>query len=502
MKKTEAILSSIFLTVIIVAMVSVAHCQVARQNTDNTFVAGKTQSFLGVVDFSSSTGVAPCRTGSGAPTGQNGTRGQCYYQTGATAGHNLWWATTTGTPATWTLQANSGGTVTTVGFTGGLISVASPTTTPAFTVAGTSGGIPYFSSSSTWASSTAPSANLPMIWGGAGAAPGSGTKTGTGVQFVMDTSPTIITPTIASFLNSTHSHTNAAGGGTLDTSAIGSGILGSAFGGTNNGFFAIAGPASTTKTHTWPNASIDWTALTGVLKISTGTPSVVTGTSTNCVKVDGSSGVCGGLSQAVPYMTESSAYYIGFPLRQVTLPDATTWAWVNQGGASETADGHALILAAPGAGGTQVRMRTVAIGANTTATAAVAITALTVNYNMCGLALYETSSGKITGIGLQINAVNNSALSVTTFNSTTSFGSNLANYLGFGTSSNYIWLRVKYDGVDVSYWYSGDGSSWQQVFTQAKAAFFTTNPDKFGYFCNAEHSTIGNSIELLSFLAN
>ena len=40
------------------------------------------------------------------------------------------------------------GTVTNVSFTGGLISVGTPTSTPALTVAGTSGGIPYFSSAS------------------------------------------------------------------------------------------------------------------------------------------------------------------------------------------------------------------------------------------------------------------------------------------------------------------------------------------------------------------
>lgn len=72
------------------------------------------------------------------------------------------------------------GTVTSVGFTGGLISVANPTTTPAFTVAGTSGGIPYFSGTSTWASSAALTANALMIGGGAGTAP-STTTTGTGI---------------------------------------------------------------------------------------------------------------------------------------------------------------------------------------------------------------------------------------------------------------------------------------------------------------------------------
>jgi len=78
------------------------------------------------------------------------------------------------------LNAKGAGTVTSVGFTGGLISVATATTTPALTVAGTSGGIPYFSSASTWASSAALAANALVIGGGTGAAPTT-TTTGTGV---------------------------------------------------------------------------------------------------------------------------------------------------------------------------------------------------------------------------------------------------------------------------------------------------------------------------------
>jgi hypothetical protein len=68
-------------------------------------------------------------------------------------------------------SSGGSGTVTSDSFTGGLISVANPTTTPAFTVAGTSGGIPYFSSASTWASSAALAANAVILGGGAGAAP-------------------------------------------------------------------------------------------------------------------------------------------------------------------------------------------------------------------------------------------------------------------------------------------------------------------------------------------
>lgn len=78
------------------------------------------------------------------------------------------------------------GSVTSVAqtFTGGLISVGgSPITsagTLALTVAGTSGGIPYFSSASTWTSSGVLAASAIVLGGGAGVAPAT-TTTGTGV---------------------------------------------------------------------------------------------------------------------------------------------------------------------------------------------------------------------------------------------------------------------------------------------------------------------------------
>jgi len=92
---------------------------------------------------------------------------------------------TTGSAPSWASPATSG-TVTSVAqtFTGGIVSVAgSPITasgTLALTVAGTSGGIPYFSSASTWATSAALTASALVVGGGAGAAPAT-TTTGTGV---------------------------------------------------------------------------------------------------------------------------------------------------------------------------------------------------------------------------------------------------------------------------------------------------------------------------------
>lgn len=58
---------------------------------------------------------------------------------------------------------------------------------------------------------------LPQANGGTGTT----LATGTG-KAVYDTSPTILTPTIASFTNAAHDHTNAAGGGSLGTATVGS----------------------------------------------------------------------------------------------------------------------------------------------------------------------------------------------------------------------------------------------------------------------------------------
>jgi len=104
----------------------------------------------------------------------NITDGKLFYKDNAGVVQTI--ATKTGAAATVSSVAQT--------FTGGIISVAgSPITTSgtlALTVAGTSGGIPYFSSASAWASSAALAANAIVLGGGAGAAPAT-TTTGTGV---------------------------------------------------------------------------------------------------------------------------------------------------------------------------------------------------------------------------------------------------------------------------------------------------------------------------------
>jgi hypothetical protein len=90
------------------------------------------------------------------------------------------------------------GTVTSVGWTGGIVSVATATTTPAFTIAGTSGGIPYFNSGTTWATSAALTQYGVVYGGGAGAAPVSTAVGTTGQVLTANTGAAPTWGTVAS----------------------------------------------------------------------------------------------------------------------------------------------------------------------------------------------------------------------------------------------------------------------------------------------------------------
>lgn len=130
--------------------------------------------------------------------------------------------------AAWTAlpYASGTGTVSTVGWTGGIVSIANPTSTPAFTIAGTSGGIPYFNSGTTWATSAALGANALVVGGGAGAAP-------------------------ATISNITSDNSYLQLGATTPLR----------FGNTGNTFYvALKGPASTAANVTWTLPATDGTS--------------------------------------------------------------------------------------------------------------------------------------------------------------------------------------------------------------------------------------------------
>ena len=150
-----------------------------------------------------------------------------------------------------TFNGKGSGSVTSVAqsFTGGLISVAgSPITTSgtlALTVAGTSGGVPYFTSTSTWATSAALAASALVVGGGAGAAPATittgtgvttalGVNTGTAGAFVVNggalgtpSSGTVTNLTGTASINTNGAHNGTVGATTANTGAFTTGTFSS-----------------------------------------------------------------------------------------------------------------------------------------------------------------------------------------------------------------------------------------------------------------------------------
>lgn len=167
------------------------------------------------------------------------------------------------------------GTVTSVALAGpgGIFGISgSPVTTSGtltFGLTGTSGGVPYFSSASVLSTSAALTANALVLGGGAGTAPGTVGSLGTTTTLL---------------------HGNAAGAptfGSVSLTADISGILAGANGGTSNGFLAFAGPTTSLKTWTGPNANA--TLLTSNALVTVAQGGIGVGTLTGIALGNGTS---------------------------------------------------------------------------------------------------------------------------------------------------------------------------------------------------------------------
>jgi hypothetical protein len=280
-----------------------------------------------------------------ASTGAFGLSGANYGTTGQVL-------TSQGTSAAPIWSNAAVGTVTSVSFTGGIISIATASSTPALTVAGTSGGVPYFSSASTWASSAALAANSLVIGGGAGLAPstittGTGVVTALGVAVgsagaLVTNGGALGTPSSGTLTNATGLpiSTGISGLGTnvATALAVNTGTAGAFV--VNGG--ALGTPSSGTVTNLTGTASININGTVGATTATTGAFTTLSASSTV-------SGTGFSTYLASPPAIGGTAPAAG-TFTTLTLPSNSV-STVLQGSPSAAAATYTLPAGAPGASG-------------------------------------------------------------------------------------------------------------------------------------------------------
>jgi hypothetical protein len=177
----------------------------------------------------------------------------------------------------------------------------------------------------------------------------------------------------------------------------------------------------------------------------------------------------------------------GFGRADVAPPAVSTWTWVNQGGATATdrtyGGGTGVSIFAPASVSENIRMlvRT-APAAPYTLRARVSISAMVKNFIGGGIAFRSSGGGQIHAAAIG----NNGQLFVARYTNPTTFASADFTAPLSGGLGSMLWLRLVDDNTNKSWAISPDGFDWVNLFSVARATYFT--PDQIGFFVNPNNS--------------
>lgn len=114
--------------------------------------------------------------------------------------------------------------------------------------------------------------------------------------------------------------------------------------------------------------------------------------------------------------------------------------------------------------------------------------------NKGGVCFRETSSSKV--ITWHLEQARGAAVVANWTNHTTQLS--LSTFDGVAVLGTLMWWRITDDGVNLIYEISMDGRNFEQRFTAARGTHFTTAPDEYGFFVDAENANRRAHITILS----
>jgi hypothetical protein len=179
---------------------------------------------------------------------------------------------------------------------------------------------------------------------------------------------------------------------------------------------------------------------------------------------------------------KSATYQAFGPVYPFTVPPASGWTWVNQGGATITQTNGTLFMTAPATGTDNLRLYLLSLP-STPFTRSIPLFAIfhrNSSPSAGGLAFYESGTGKVVTLELvSSGSYTPYGFEVDTWNSPTSYNSTLAS-ASIVTIGGPQWLRVSDDGANLAAYLSSDGINWRSVWSAAITSVFTTAPDHVG----------------------
>lgn len=182
-------------------------------------------------------------------------------------------------------------------------------------------------------------------------------------------------------------------------------------------------------------------------------------------------------------------------LNSATLSDVTTWF------------GPGVTVNCPNAGGTATaNMKGGHLAMNYTSgtitlTAAILARMQSINYNFAGLYFRESATGKITLFNYTAQTGIIPKLNVSKWPSAT--GGGAGDYFDISVLMPPIpMFRMTYDGTNMKFYGTADFTTWQLIQTVAKADYFTTAPDQWGFFGNSQNATYDSDVTLISWLVS
>lgn len=189
------------------------------------------------------------------------------------------------------------------------------------------------------------------------------------------------------------------------------------------------------------------------------------------IKPDGST-ITVNASTGVATATGGGGGSNNFIASGLSVPSASAFAWINQGGsAAANQSSGPLTLTAPASGSSNLRFfgESIPASAPWTATAEIAVNMSAASYHYAGIAI---SDGTQFTIFTVLNQANTIGLYVQNWSSSSSLVSTLYGN-GWFFSGPVVFLRIYNDGTNYNYQISGDGVTYTTVATQAVAAFLT-----------------------------